>query len=889
MKYTFDLDRAISTWKQSLKMNRSFSGDDLLELEIHLRDHVEMLEGEGLATEEAYRQALRQIGNMPELEPEFQKVKYGSKRRRKSLLQEFSWLLAMFRNYLLTSTRYLFRHHGFAAINLFGLTVGLAGCLLMVLFIRSEMTFGTGIHDNEDRIYRLGQTSTGWPYGKILEAEYPEVEKVTYIRRFPTYSIKIGSDYSFEKITHVDNQFLDIFDYPLIEGDRKTALRDAYSIVLSRPLAERLYGEQPALGQILVMDDTLNFAVTGVIDIPTTSHIQTAAFVSLETVRSGNPEGYDEQMATGWLDLNMQTYLQLAENVDVTAFTDKIRNLPSERAAEYLERWGAQYELDLENVKDIYLRSAYGNRLGAEGNAANVRLLAGIGVFLLIIAAINFINLTTARSSVRSREVGLRKAIGAERSMLTWQFMFDASLTSVVAGVLSVGVAIAALPYFNDLVVKTYPVSDLINLPMIGILILVVGVLSVLAGFYPAFVLSGFDPVKALCGGAGTSPRGGRMRQTLVVFQFAISGALIISTVVAIAQVRFMQEQPLGFEGEQTLVLDARRTLLGDRAVRAEAMQARLAAHSSIDRVGSMWTVPGHDAWRGQLSFPEGYPDGESISLEYYAVGFGFIESLGLEIVAGRDFSRDFGTDAAQAVLINEAAVREAGWASPQDALGKGFPSPGSGKPDAIVIGVVKDYHQHGLQREIDAMMIGIRPANGYYTMRVQPGATTAALVHISEVWSEFYEGYPYETFFLNEEFGLQYEAERRLIDILATFSILTIIIACLGLSGLAAFTAAQRTKEIGIRKALGASSRQVVMLLSGDFMKPVLISFVVASIAGYALSSNWIRDFAYQVEIGVGMLFLSGGIMILIAFATVSIQAVKAAVAAPVDSIRYE
>jgi len=889
MNYQFNLDTAVAAWRQSLKTNRSFSMDDLDELENHLRDHVEALLEEGHSTEEAYRKAITRMGNLPELEPEYGKVKYGTSRRYSSIQSDVRWIMAMFRNYLLTSYRYLGRHKAFAAINLFGLTIGLAGCLLMVLFIRSEMAVGTDLHSDASQLYRLGQTSVGWPYGVILEAEYPEVEQVTYLRRFPAYSIKHEGDYSFERITHVDNQFLQMFDFPLTEGDRRTAMRDPYSIVLTKTLAERLFGDRPIVGEALVMNDTLDFAITGVVDLPETSHIQAAAFVSMATIRSTNPEGWDEQMQVGWLDLNMHTYVKLGENVDAEVFTEKIRDLPRERAAEYLDRWGAQYELDLENVEDIYLRSAYGNRLGPEGSLSNVRLLAGIGFFLLIIAAINFINLTTARSSVRSREIGLRKAIGADRSMLTWQFLFDASLTSVVAGFLAILVAVMSLSYFNELVMRTYTTGELISVPMLGVLVAVVAVLSVLAGFYPAFVLSGFHPVKALKGGGSTFSGGGRVRQGLVVFQFAISGVLIIATIVAIAQVRYMQEQPLGFDGDQILVLDARRTLLDDRRLRGEALEQQLDSHSSIDLVSSMWTVPGNDAWRGQLSFPEGYPEGEAISLEYYAVGFGFVESLGLEIVAGRDFSRDIGTDASQSVLINEAAVREAGWESAAEAVGKAFPSPGSGKPDGVVIGVVRDYHQHGLQREIDAMMIGIRSANGYYTMRVQPGLANVAMAHIEEVWSGFFEGYPYETFFLNEEFDRQYAAEQRLINILSVFSIITIIIACLGLSGLAAFTASQRTKEIGIRKALGASSGQVVALLSGDFMKPVAISFAIASLLGYLLATDWISEFAYQVEIGVGIFAISALLLLLTAFLTVSVQALRAALADPVESIRYE
>ena len=890
MSYTFNLDVAIASWRQSLKLNRSFSGDDLDELENHLRDAVESSIQEGMAEEDAYRDAMSRLGNFTDLEPEFNKVRLGSGRIKTSMKTDLKWFWAMARNYTLTSFRYMRKHPVFSSINVGGLAVGLAGCLLMVLFVRQELSFDKGIHSKEDRIYRLGSSTVGWPYGKILEAEYPEVERVTYMRSYPTFPIKHQDQTLYETLFYADNAFFDVFDYDFVSGSPQGALETAYSIVLSSELSERLFGTQDAAGRQLVLRDSLQFSVTGVVNVPKNSHIQFSGLMSLETFRAFDPERFDDGMTTqGWLDVNMINYLVLNEGVDVAAFKEKVRTLPMDRVGELMKQWGIEYELGLEKYGDIYLKSDQGNLLGPSGSLGNVYLLGAVGLFLLLIACVNFINLTTARASTRAREIGLRKAIGADRTTLAVQFLFDSALAAFGATLLSMGIARLALPLFNSLVQRSYTAQDLVSLEMFGMLMAIFACVTLVSGAYPALLLSGYHPVEAMKGPSTTKSGGGWLRKGLVGFQFTTSGVLIVVTLVAYTQIRYMQSRPLGFDAEQVVVVDARKVPGAERNARYEAFEQSIKENASVSNVSSMWTVPGRSGWRGQLSFPEGYPNDGSYGLEYLAVGWDVVPTLGINVIAGRAFDRQIGQDASTAVLINEEAVKAAGWASSEEAVGKRFTSPGSGKPEGVVIGVFENYHHHGLQESIEPMMMGISPSNGLFAIRVESAQMAGVVSHIAGVWDQFFPGYTYETFFMDDDFALQYQEEQRLTRVLSIFAILTILIACLGLSGLTAFATAQRTKEIGIRKTMGASSRQVVMLLSGDSMRPIFVSFIIASAISYFISYKWVERFAYRTDIGIELLALAGVIMLMIAFLTVSFQSVRAAMADPVKSIRYQ
>jgi len=884
----FDLNKAISGWRKRLRSDRAFLADDLDELESHLRDHVEVLISDGHTERDAFFRATGRLGSAGELEVEYRKVRFGKSKRTRSLLTDWFWNLTMLKSYFKTTLRSFARHKGFTAINLIGLAVGLAGCVLIGIYIYDELSYDN-FHDKGERIYRLGSATVGWPYGRILEAEYPEVEDVVYMRSYPTFSIEHESQLLFEDMLYADAGFFNMFGFPVIEGDPDDALTRPYSLVLSASLAERLFGDEPAVGRGLVLGDSIQFNVTGVARVPEQSHIQFDVLLSFETLRARSPDFYEQEMSGGWLDLNVVNYVLLREGVDADAFADKIRRLPMERAPEYMARWGSEYLLDFERADRIYLHSDSGNFLGPRSTIDYVYLLIAVGLFLLIIAAVNFVNLTTARSADRAREVGVRKVVGSSRGLLVRQFLGESFILCVVALVLAIGIVWLALPWFNSMTLKTYSISDVLTIRVALTLVVMAIVVGGLAGLYPALSLSSYRPAEVLKGRFVTSRRGRSLRRGLVVFQFVVSGTLILATFVVMNQLRYMQGRDLGFDSEQLLVLDARRAPGDQYDERAQTLMQALESHAAVQHVSSMYAVPGRPGWRGQISFPEGFADDESVSLEYLAVDHGFVETLGLEVVAGRDFDRAVGADATEAVLINEAAVTAARWNSPHDAIGKQFPSPGSGKPNGVVVGVVADYHHHGLQERIAPMMYGIREANGLIALRMSTREASAVVAHVENTWEQLFGGYPHEQFFLDEDFARQYTHEERLRRVFTTFAALTILIACLGLFALAAYAATQRTKEIGVRKVLGATVPTIAGLLVKDFVRWVLLAFALSVPIAYYSMTRWLDGFAYRTSFGVDTVLTGGLVLLLIAVLTVTWTAVRAARIDPVHSLRYE
>ncbi len=805
-----------------------------------------------------------------------------------SLKKSFQWSLDMLLNSFKVAFRLLKRHKGFAAINLGGLAIGLAACLLIGLYVQEELAFDR-FHKNGGRIYRLGTGSVGWPYGRILESDFPEVEKVVYMRAYPTFSIEHEGHHYFEDMVYADSGFFQLFDFNLLMGDPKTALTEPHSLVLSERLAGKLFGETEALGRTLTLGDEHEFTVRGVVQTPRRSHIRFDALLSFDSLRVMDPETFEIEMNSGWLDLNVVNYVMLREGTDVAAFETKIRDLPRKYAQEYLDRWGTKYQLGLEPLSRIYLHSDYGNMLGPKSDIAYIYLLGFVGIFLLIIAGANFINLATARSLNRAKEVGVRKVVGSSRNSLIKQFLSESLMTCLFSVILAVGLSTLALPYFNNLAARSLSVRGLFTPQSLVLILGLVLAMGILAGLYPAISFSTFRPHQVLMGRFSTGQRGQRLRRGLVLLQFAISGTLILATLVVLGQIRYMQQQDLGFDSQQVVVLDARRAPGEELSRRGEAFKLALASHATVKSVSSTEAVPGRNGWRGQISFPEGWPEDQSMSLEYVAVDYEFIDTLGLKVVAGRSFDPSFASDQDRAVIINETAVKDAGWSSPDQAIGKRFASPGSRKPDGMVIGVLENYHHHGLQERIGPMMFGIRPGNSLFALRINTEQASSAVAHLTQTWNRFFEGYPFDFFFLNEEFSREYEQERRLMRIFGTFTFLTIFIACMGLFGLTSYMAIQRRKEIGVRKTLGASAVNIVSLLSKDFLKLVLFAFLVAAPVGYFTMQNWLKNFAYRTPIKVEVFLIGGAFLILIAQGTVVFQAIKAALVDPVKSLRYE
>jgi putative ABC transport system permease protein len=801
----------------------------------------------------------------------------------------------MLKNHLKIALRTLRRRKGYAALNVAGLAVGLACCLLIALWVRDETGYDR-FHEKAGRIYRVafdGQIPNSPPdhfavvsdpVARAVATDYPEVEHVVRLQPFGATVRREARYFTGDAVLAADSTFFDVFSFPLTAGDPATALDAPFSVVLTASAARRYFGDAPALGQPLTVNDSLTFTVTGVAaDVPSRSSIPFDALVSWPTLAQIGAVPPPD----GWLALNEYAYVLLREGADPAAFGAKIRDLLEEKDGEELAQIGIETALVLEPLTDIHLRSERGGQLSPPGDAATVWALAAIALFVLALAAVNFVNLATARSVDRAKEVGVRKTVGSGRAELVRQFLSESVLIAAVALAVGLGLVAAALPFFNDVTGKTLSFWSLLAPEALaGLVGLALGV-GLLAGAYPAAVLSGFRPSEVLKGSFRTSGRGVRLRQGLVVFQFAVSVLLIVGTLVVFRQLDYMRAQRLGFDKEHVVVVDA-NGLPGDAlAPRFETLKAAFGELPAVEAVSAAGTVPG----RGTpvlLTFAEGLAQDESRRFQLILADEDYVGTMGIELVAGRALSDAFPTDTG-AVLVNEAAVANVGWGSPEDALGKTISF--DGEQQLPVVGVFRDYHHQGLQEPTGPMALGMNPgAYGLFAVRLAAGADVrATLAGLERAWRAAFPGYTFESVFLDEEFDRQYQAEERLTRIFGAFAVLAILVAGLGLLGLAAFVTAQRTKEIGVRKVLGAGVPGLVGLLSRDFLKLVVVGFVVAVPVAYLGVDRWLDGFAYRVPLGPGVFLLAGALALLVALATVSTQALRAASVDPVKALRYE
>ncbi|MCL4707459.1 ABC transporter permease [bacterium] len=792
----------------------------------------------------------------------------------------------MLKNYLKIAIRNLLKHKVYSFINLAGLAIGIACCVLIILYVREELSYDR-FHKNAGRIYRVGNEGrfgseiwtsarTSHPLALALVQEFPEVQSAVRFYRLYKPLVRVGEKKFVEpRFFYADSSVFNIFTFPLIKGDPQTALIQPYSLVLSQEMAEKYFGEVDPLGQTLSVAKLGDFQITGVLkNIPENSHLAFDFLASYETLRAQN-----DPNLMSWGSIVTSTYILLRDEHNAVQLETK---LPALAAKYHDQSEGATQRLFLNSITDLHLRSEINGELGERGSMATLSILIIVAAFILIIACINFMNLATARSLQRGREVGMRKVIGAHRLQLIRQFLSEAILLALGALALALPLVEFLLPAFNQLVGKNLEVEFAANLSTIGALFALGLLVGIFAGSYPAFALSSFKPVAVLKGQTKSRPTGARIRQVLVVAQFAISIVFIVSTMIVGSQLEFFRNKKLGFDKEQILVLP-----IQDRSVnsRYEAIKHELRQNPNILSVAAASQVPG--AGEGNYYYNvEGIADG--LTLPTYFIDHDFIPTLGIELAAGRSFSASFPADATGAFLINETAAKQFGW---DDALGKTVDWD-SGTKKGAVIGVIKDFHNQSLHEPIKPMVLQIFPEPlyvGCFVLRIAPHDIAATLAFIKDKWQAFEPQYPFQYSFLDEDFGRLYLNEERLAQIFRYSSTLAILIACLGLLGLAAFAAEQRTKEIGVRKVLGATVSQIVLLLSRDFAKLVGIAFVVATPVAYVAMSRWLQNFAYRAEIGLGAFLLAGLVALGLACLTVSWQAIKAALANPVEALRYE
>lgn len=801
-------------------------------------------------------------------------------------------------NYIKIAFRSLLKFKGYAAINLFGLALGLAVGVLIMLYVFDEVSYDT-FHANKDRIYRVesffSKVSSGdkdaiatnaWPVGVTLKKDFPEVESVLYAKNGSMFLVNHNDKRLRQKIHFVSPELLSMFTFPLVQGNPDKALTEPYTAVITESMASKLFPGGDAMNKSIILADTLQFVVTGVAkDIPSNSHIQLDIALSFATYPLLDKDfSYDE----GWGNINVSNYILLKAGTDINTFRTKAENVYTEHASNMLKEWGTQSKVIFTPLSDIYLRTTNGNPMGPTGSIDRVYLVSAIAAFVILLACINFVNLTTARSVYRAKEVGLRKVVGSTRGILIRQFLSESFVLTCIALLFAVTITGVLLPVFNQLLDKYYVLNTLISPPILGGIACLVIVVTLLSGYYPAWIMSGLRPAEVLKGKMQSGARGVQLRRTLVVFQFVISLSLVLGTLIVINQLRFMQQQQLGFAKDEIFVVNAARA----KSVHADAYETfrnEIRSLAFVEDVTFTNSLPGNPGWLGQVAFPEGKSGDDAISVEYMAVDDHYMQTLGLELIAGERFSKDHAASLKDGLVLNETAVSNFGWASPEEAIGNKITSP-SGHPEGEVIGVVKDYHQFGLQQTIGSMVMDFNPNASYmYAIRYKAADTQQLIESLGALWKKHFPGYDFNYFFLDQDFERQYQTEQKLVNVFGLFSIVTIAIAMIGLLGLVSFMVLSKTKEIGVRKVLGADIVQITTLLSKEFIVLVVIANVIAIPLAWITAGRWLESYATRISVNPLVFVIAFIVLLVITLITISFQTVKAASANPVDSLRSE
>ncbi|PSR54998.1 macrolide ABC transporter permease [Adhaeribacter arboris] len=806
----------------------------------------------------------------------------------------------MLRNYLKIAVRNLLRHKGFSFINIAGLTLGLTACLLIGLFVHDEKQFDKFLPGG-DQIYRIyiertshegTENSAGTPpmFTTTLQQEYPEVAETLRILRIPSKDLFEAGDKKLYEEGGIapDSTFFDFFPLAFTHGSPVKALQDPNSIVLSQKMAERYFGPENPVGKIILFNKAL-FTVKGVFKENPKFHLSLNFVVPLASQQIPK-----ERMASwGWQQF--YSYVKLKKEVNSRAVEAKFQKLIKEKVHPLLKDGGMTYLPFLQPLHQVHLYSAdfKFDLLVIKGNSTYVNALSLVALFILLIACFNFVNLATAKSLQRAKEVGVRKAIGASRQQLMGQFISETMLLTFISIFISGVLTSLALPWLNSFTGKQIT-FNLLTQPMFLLLLLALnGVVGILAGFYPALVLSGFKPVKVLKGTVVPDSLPGQipwLRHGLVVVQFSLSVLLIISALIVINQVDYLHQKDLGFNKEEIMFFPMR----GDNmSQNHEAFKNELLQTPGVSSVSIGYGFPG-DMFAGDEIIVPRNGEQKAQSVTQLMVDHDYIKTLGLQVVAGRDFSKSIKTDADAAYIINETAVTSLGFETPQKALGQPLWWKTWANQDSLkkgkIIGVVKDFHYKSLYDKIEPAVLQIYP-DAYWkvAVKVKTAGLENTLAQVKNAWSKFSPEYPLEYNFLDENFNQMYQADDKLKSLLSLFTLVTIFVACLGLFGLAAYAAERRRKEIGIRKVLGASMNQIAFLLSKDFIKLVGIALLIASPIAWYCMDKWLQDFAYRITLSWEVFVAAGLLAILIALLTVSFQAIKAAAVNPVDSLRSE
>lgn len=807
----------------------------------------------------------------------------------------------MFKNYFKIAIRNLLRHKTYSFINIFGLSIGIACTLLIMLWVFDEVHYDN-FHANAKNIYRVNtflkfggkemdMALTSDMMGEILKKDYPQVKEYTRVYSFSSYKLlrTTGSFRKEEKCYYGDSTFFRMFSFPSIIGNTQTALNEPNSVVITETMAKKYFGKTDVIGKTIETDENngTTFKITAVIkDIPNNSHINFNFLFSLPNL--------DYEWGN-FLASNFFTYLQLKDGVDYKQFEKEMngfvlryewpyaKTMIKLESIEQFEKAGNKLSHSLTPLTDIHLYSNKLFEMGTNGSIQYVYIFSAIALFILLIACINFMNLTTARSANRAREVGIRKVLGTERKNLITQFMAESVLIAYLATIVALVIMYFLIPFFNSVSNKSFMITDIFSPLFTIILFMLPLVVGLISGSYPAIYLSGFMPVSILKGKLLTGKKGGNLRSGLVVFQFCASVVLITTTIIIYLQLNYIQNKNLGFQKDQAVVIDDAYAL----GTNIDAFKNDMLNITGVKKatISSFLPIPSN---RNNNSFFKDatYSVASGFTMQRWYIDYDYIDFMGMELIKGRNFSKDFGTDS-MATIINEETAKQLGY---KDPIGKKIYSMDNiGKVNYQIIGVVKNFHYESFKQQIGPLCFLFKKDSGICSFKVEAASIPMFLKQAEKKWRQMAPSMPFNFRFMDESFRDMYKSERDIGLTALASAVLAIFVACLGLFGLSTFMAQQKTKEIGIRKTLGASISSILFLLSKEFLKWLVIANIIAIPISYYLVHKWLQDFAYRVEISWIIFLIAGVVSLMVALITVAFQSVKAALANPVDSLKYE
>ena len=800
----------------------------------------------------------------------------------------------MFRNYLKVAGRSILKNKVYSSINILGLTVGMTCTILIFLYVQSELGYELH-HKKANNIQRLvveyflpdNNGSEKWatmgaPVGEVIAKDYAEIVQSVRIRPFTSQVIKLQdrSERFYQTIAFADSNIFKVFTLPLISGKPETALKNPFSAVISENAAIKYFGKIDVLGEILEMPDRSSMLkITGVMkNMPPNTHLNFDFLVSFSTQVSLN-------FSFHWWNFSYYTYLELIPETNIGALESKIKRISANYILDQEESSGYRQEYSLQNLRDIHLTSDLRGEMEPNSKKSYVYIFSIIGVFILVIACINFMNLATARSVVRAKEVGLRKVAGAYRSQLVGQFLVESIIMALLSLLLSIGLALLLLPQVNQFTNKELSLNILNNSGVFLALISITFFTGIFSGSYPALFLSSFNPAETLKGDYKTNSKGNGLRKFLVVFQFAISIALIAGTLVVFNQLQFLKTRNLGFNKEQVIFIPTRHA--ANASQNFKLLKEELIKRADIVAVSISSAVPGKGMGNNVVRL--GWDDDAIWSdMRFLAVDYDFLTLFDIKMKEGRYFDERNGTDEQEAFIINESGRRRLGFESAELAIGE--PLKWQNRKGRV-IGVINDFHFMSPNKNIEPFIMVMNGGRtpGYLSLKISSQDNSKIISEIESVYKEIMPDGIFEYSFLNEDYSLQFKADERFYSLFSLFSLIAISVACLGLYGLSAFTAELRFKEIGIRKVLGANVFRIILLLSKDYSRLVILAFIPAIPISYFAMSNWLQDFPYKAEINPALFIFAGLISMVVALIATSFHAVRAALINPVDSITHE